>query len=103
MQPEERYFGLRGAYYPVKVAILQGLTVMVQAFGKISLMGAWLLLPKKSKTRLPFFGSVLASGLSLPFCAATVCILPFFLCSLTLPGLELELHSRMLLWTLATS
>ena len=39
MQPEERYFGLRGAYYPVKVAILQGLTVMVQAFGKISLMG----------------------------------------------------------------
>ena len=39
MQPEERYFGLRGAYYPVKVAILQGLTVMVQAFGKISLLG----------------------------------------------------------------
>ncbi|CAL1129729.1 unnamed protein product, partial [Cladocopium goreaui] len=35
----ERYFGLRGVYYPVKVAILQGLTVMVQAFGKISLLG----------------------------------------------------------------
>ena len=30
---------MRGAYYPVKVAILQGLTVMVQAFGKISLLG----------------------------------------------------------------
>ena len=39
LHPEETYFGLRGAYYPVKVAILQGLTVTVQAFGKISLLG----------------------------------------------------------------
>jgi len=103
VQPEERYFGLRGAYYPVKVAILQGLTVMVQAFGKISLLGASSPLPKKSRTRLPFFGLVLASGLSLLCCVGTVSIPPFFLCSLTLPGLELEQHLRMLLWTLATS
>ena len=60
-------------------------------------------LPKKSRTRLPFFGLVLASGLSLLCCVGTVSIPPFFLCSLTLPGLELEQHLRMLLWTLATS
>ncbi|CAK9085672.1 unnamed protein product, partial [Durusdinium trenchii] len=34
----EKYFGLRGTYYPVKVAVLQGFTVLVQAFGKISLL-----------------------------------------------------------------
>ena len=49
MQPEERYFGLRGAYYPVKVAILQGLTVMVQAFGKISLLGGLVTFAQKEQ------------------------------------------------------
>ena len=37
--PEEKYFGLRGAYYPFKVAIFQCFTVAVQALGKISLLG----------------------------------------------------------------
>ena len=36
---EEKYFGLRGAYYPFKVAIFQCFTVVVQALGKISLLG----------------------------------------------------------------
>ena len=36
--PQERYFGLRGSYYPFKVAVLQAFTVVLQAFGKISLM-----------------------------------------------------------------
>ncbi|CAL1171945.1 unnamed protein product [Cladocopium goreaui] len=35
----EKYFGLRGAYYPFKVAIFQCFTVAVQALGKISLLG----------------------------------------------------------------
>eukprot|EP00435_Cladocopium_sp_Y103_P050453 s982_g15.t1 len=39
LRPEEKYFGLRGAYYPFKVAIFQCFTVAVQALGKISLLG----------------------------------------------------------------
>eukprot|EP00435_Cladocopium_sp_Y103_P040199 s549_g10.t3 len=35
----EKHFGLRGTYYPIKVAILQALTVAVQACGKIYLLG----------------------------------------------------------------
>lgn len=39
VSPEEKHFGLRGTYYPLKVAILQALTVAVQAFGKVYLLG----------------------------------------------------------------
>ena len=39
-KPQEKYFGLRGVHYPIKVSLLQAVTVLVQAFGKISLLSA---------------------------------------------------------------
>ena len=35
----EKYFGVRGRFYSMKVAILQLLTVLLQAFGKLQLLG----------------------------------------------------------------
>eukprot|EP00435_Cladocopium_sp_Y103_P010215 s5522_g2.t1 len=36
----DRYFGVEGSYYVFKVALLQLLTVLLQAFGKLHLLGA---------------------------------------------------------------
>jgi hypothetical protein len=76
--PEEKYFGLRGAYYPFKVAIFQCFTVAVQALGRSPCWAASLPLPNYNKMRLPFFGLVSVSGLSLPYSVGTVSIPPFF-------------------------
>ncbi|CAK9118445.1 unnamed protein product, partial [Durusdinium trenchii] len=35
----EKYFGVRGRFYSIKVAILQLLTVLLQAFGKLQILG----------------------------------------------------------------
>eukprot|EP00435_Cladocopium_sp_Y103_P000215 s2861_g1.t1 len=45
----EKYFGLRGAYYPFKVAIFQCFTVGVQALGKISLLGGLVTFAQKQQ------------------------------------------------------
>ena len=35
----DRYFGVEGTYYTFKVALLQLLTILLQAFGKLHLLG----------------------------------------------------------------
>ncbi|CAE7501557.1 Igfals [Symbiodinium natans] len=48
----ERYFGLRGSHYVLKVLVLQFGTVLIQAFGKIRLLGSLVTLAQHEAPRV---------------------------------------------------
>ena len=45
----DRYFGIEGSHYVFKVALLQSLTVLLQAFGKLHLLGGIALFAEQQK------------------------------------------------------
>lgn len=51
----ERYFGVQGQFFDLKVSVLQALTVMLQAFGKLHLLGGITLfaIQQESEVEMP--------------------------------------------------